>query len=75
MTYTEDAFVEQPAINLFKNLAWRTLYCYSEVFGEEGAMGRENRGVVILTCECFPNDFRRHQHPAKFTIRQLRRDK
>ena len=51
MTYTEDVFVEQPAIKLFESLGWRTLDCYSEVFGEDGMLGRENRGEVILVRE------------------------
>ena len=48
MTYTEDSFVEQPAIKLFKSLDWQTLNCWDEVFGEESPLGCENRGDVIL---------------------------
>lgn len=51
MTYTEDGLIEQPAINLFSNIGWQTLDCYSEVFGEEGTLGRENRSEVILVRE------------------------
>lgn len=36
MTYTEDALIEQPAINLFAELGWQTLDCYAESFGENG---------------------------------------
>jgi len=51
MTYTEDKLVEQPAINLFADIGWETLDCFSEVFGEDGTLGRENRSEVILVCE------------------------
>ncbi|MBA6417038.1 type I restriction endonuclease subunit R [Colwellia sp. 6M3] len=33
MTYTEDALVEQPAIQLFSELNWETVTCWDEVFG------------------------------------------
>jgi type I restriction enzyme R subunit len=33
MTYTEDALVEQPAIQLFSELNWETITCWDEVFG------------------------------------------
>tara|TARA_Y100000589_G_scaffold309376_1_gene326806 strand:+ start:14611 stop:17802 length:3192 start_codon:yes stop_codon:yes gene_type:complete len=48
MNLTEDALVEQPAINLFSNLGWKTLDCYSETFGPDGLLGRENRSEVVL---------------------------
>jgi len=51
MTYTEDSYVEQPAINLFSDIGWQTLDCYSETFGEDGLLGRENRSEVVLTRE------------------------
>jgi type I restriction enzyme R subunit len=51
MTYTEDSYVEQPAINLFSSIGWQTLNCYSESFGAEGTLGRENRSEVILVRE------------------------
>ena len=51
MTYTEDAYVEQPAINLFSSMGWQTLDCYSESFGAEGTLGRDNRSEVILVRE------------------------
>ena len=51
MSYSEDALVEQPAINLFSELDWQTLDCYSETFGEEGLLGREDRSEIILTRE------------------------
>lgn len=57
MTYTEDALVEQPAINLFSELAWNTVTCWDEVFGSLGDdslakntqfLGRETRNDVVL---------------------------
>lgn len=51
MTYTEDALIEQPAINLFAELGWQTLNCYSETFGEAGLLGRGNRSEVVLVRE------------------------
>ena len=48
MTYTEDSFTEQPAINLFSEIDWQTENCYSETFGDDGLLGRENRSEVIL---------------------------
>lgn len=48
MTYTEDALVEMPAIKLFADLGWETLNCFEEDFGEDGVLGRENRGDVVL---------------------------
>lgn len=61
MTYTEDALVEQPAINLFKEINWTTLNCFNETMGlvaeisvdDQGSvsLGRENRGEVVLLTE------------------------
>lgn len=51
MTYTEDALVEQPAINLFKETGWQTLDCYSETFGKNSLLGRDNRSEVVLVRE------------------------
>lgn len=61
MTYTEDALVEQPAIQLFSELNWETAICWDEVFGsafdsendEELQknplfFGRETRNDVVL---------------------------
>lgn len=57
MTYTEDALVEQPAINLFSDLEWETVTCWDEVFGSldnesvnENPLffGRETRNDVVL---------------------------
>ncbi|MCK4864676.1 MAG: type I restriction endonuclease subunit R [Gammaproteobacteria bacterium] len=51
MTYTEDELIEQPAINLFFTIGWQTIDCFSEVFGEKGTLGRDNRSEVILVRE------------------------
>lgn len=51
MTYTEDALIEQPAINLFLEMQWRTLDCYAETMGEQGLLGRETRSDVVLVRE------------------------
>ncbi|NOU52593.1 type I restriction endonuclease subunit R [Pseudoalteromonas sp. JBTF-M23] len=57
MTYTEDALVEQPAINLFSELNWETATCWDEVFGslndeslnnDSLFFGRETRNDVVL---------------------------
>ncbi|MEQ5734100.1 MULTISPECIES: type I restriction endonuclease subunit R [Providencia] len=57
MTYTEDALVEQPAINLFSELNWDTVTCWDEVFGSlddahladnQLFFGRETRNDVVL---------------------------
>ena len=53
MTYTEDGLIEQPAINLFSQLNWKTVTCWEETFGEQGVaeeqpLGRETRADVIL---------------------------
>lgn len=51
MSYTEDALIEQPAINLFSEIGWQTLDCFSESFGEDGLLGRDNRSEVVLVSE------------------------
>lgn len=51
MTYTEDNLTEQPAIQLFESLGWQTLNCFSESFGEDGLLGRDNRSEVVLVRE------------------------
>ncbi|PHS44488.1 MAG: DEAD/DEAH box helicase [Alteromonas sp.] len=57
MTYTEDALVEQPAIQLFSELNWETVTCWDEVFGSVNDelllntplfFGRETRNDVVL---------------------------
>jgi type I restriction enzyme R subunit len=61
MIYTEDALVEQPAIQLFSELNWETITCWDEVFGSASDLendeilhnnplffGRETRNDVVL---------------------------
>ena len=46
--YTEDQLVEQPAIGLFADMAWKTVSALDETFGEAGTLGRETKGEVVL---------------------------
>lgn len=46
--YTEDALVEQPAIELFRELKWKTQNCFDETFGPDGTLGRETPNEVVL---------------------------
>jgi type I restriction enzyme, R subunit len=69
--YTEGLLVEQPAINLFSEIGWKSLDCYSETFGEASLLGRENRSEVILVRElrkCTANEI----NPA---IDEINRDR
>ena len=52
--YTEDALVEQPAIDLLHRLEWQPLNCYEETFGPEGTLGRETSSDVILLSRLRP---------------------
>ena len=47
--YSEDFWVEQPAMELLKNMGWQTMNCYDEVFGKDGTLGRETAAEVVLT--------------------------
>lgn len=48
--YSEDQLIEQPAINLLKEIGWETLNCYSEFEQtEESPLGRQTRSEVVLT--------------------------
>lgn len=46
--YSEDALVEQPAIELCADLGWETANLYRETFGATGTEGRESEHEVIL---------------------------
>jgi type I restriction enzyme R subunit len=46
--YSEDSLVEQPAIELFNELDWKTANCFYEKFGENGTLGRETSSEVVL---------------------------
>lgn len=45
--YTEDALIEQPAIELFRQLDWDTANCYDETF-PNSFLGRETSSEVVL---------------------------
>jgi type I restriction enzyme R subunit len=52
--YSEDALVEQPAIELLAGLGWQTIGAFDEVFGTGGTLGRENAGEVVLMRHLVP---------------------
>lgn len=47
--YSEDALIEQPAIELFKQLGYETINCFHETYGAMGTLGRETPSEVVLT--------------------------
>ena len=47
--YTEDALIEQPAIELLHELGWTPANLYNETFGANGSEGRKSKREVILT--------------------------
>ena len=47
--YSEDALIEQPAIELLHELGWTPTNLYRETFGEHGTQGRKHNREVILT--------------------------
>ena len=49
--YSEDAAVEQPAIELFKSLGWTHFNAYGEKPGVDGDLGRQSKAEVFLTRE------------------------
>jgi len=46
--FSEDALVEQPAIELFADLGWETQNCFREQVGKQNPLGRESRSDVVL---------------------------
>jgi type I restriction enzyme R subunit len=46
--YSEDALIEQPAIELFGLLNYETINCFHETFGTTGTLGRETTSEVVL---------------------------
>ncbi len=46
--YSEDALVEQPAIEIFSSLRWRTVNAFREQLGAAGTLGRETEHEVVL---------------------------
>ncbi len=47
-SYNEDSLVEQPAIQLFAELGWKTASALEEVFGVGGTLGRETKSEAVL---------------------------
>ncbi|MEW6063995.1 MAG: type I restriction endonuclease subunit R [Bacillota bacterium] len=47
--YSEDALIEQPAIDLFAQLGYETVNCFHETLGTAGTLGRETTAEVVLT--------------------------
>ena len=48
--YSEDQLIEQPAINLLKEIGWETLNCQNEFEqAEESSLGRQTKSEVVLT--------------------------
>lgn len=52
--YSEDSLVEQPAIELFKELGWEAANCYHETYGNSGLLGRETAAGVVLISRLRP---------------------
>ena len=46
--YSEDNLIEKPTIALFSQMGWPTVNAYSETYGPDGTLGRDNRGEVVL---------------------------
>lgn len=46
--YSEDILIEQPAIEVFKELGYSYENCFDETFGEGSTLGRDNKSQVIL---------------------------
>ncbi len=53
-SYSEDALVEQPAIDLFSEIGWETANCWGESFGENSTLGRETPNEVVLVSRLRP---------------------
>jgi len=46
--YTEDELIEQPAIELLKELGWKHKNALHEILGPSGTLGRDNQSEIIL---------------------------
>jgi type I restriction enzyme R subunit len=46
--YTEDELIEQPAIELLKELGWEHINALHEILGPSGTIGRDNQSEIIL---------------------------
>lgn len=47
--FSEDALIEQPAIELLRELGWTPANLYRETLGEHGSQGRKTNREVVLT--------------------------
>ena len=52
--FSEDALVEQPAIELLAAMGWQTIGAFDEVYGTGGILGREHAGEVVLLRHLVP---------------------
>src|SRR5437762_62779 len=68
--YSEDSLVEQPAIELFKELGWEAANCYHERFDPKGTLGRETASEVVLPSRLRPALERLNPEAAKEAIEQ-----
>ena len=47
-SYSEQELIEQPAIELLKELGWEHINALHETLGPSGTLGRENQSEIIL---------------------------
>jgi type I restriction enzyme, R subunit len=47
-SYSEQELIEQPAIDLLKELGWKHINAMQETFGPSGTLGRDNQSEIIL---------------------------
>jgi len=77
--YSEDSLVEQPAIELFRELGWQTANCFYEKFGEKGTLGRETTSEVVLIQRLSAALMRLNPHLSPeaiaLAIEELKRDR
>jgi hypothetical protein len=52
--FSEDALVEQPAIELFRQLGWDVADPFDPVWGPRGSLQRESDQEVVQTGRRFP---------------------
>jgi type I restriction enzyme R subunit len=77
--FSEDALVEQPAIELLAEMGWEHLNCYHETFGPDGTLGRETTQEVVLTRRLLPAIRRLNPklppEAVKLAVEELLRDR
>jgi type I restriction enzyme R subunit len=47
-SYSEQELIEQPAIEMLKNLGWGHINALYETLGPSGTLGRDNQSEIIL---------------------------